>query len=73
MQVVGDPNLEANITWPILVINSTLGPDVELNSNCDYISIANRYLPETVKCVDAGTDVISTASATSSLRISPIA
>ena len=58
IEVIGGPNLEANITWPILVLNSTFGNPILLKSNCDYVSIANRYVPLTVKCVEAGTDVM---------------
>lgn len=52
------PNPDANIGWPIVVINSTLGDNVALTHNCDYISVGNRYLPDSVVCAENGTDVM---------------
>lgn len=50
--------VESNIGWPIVVLNSALGAEVLLGHNCDYISLGNRYLPGTVKCVEQGNNVM---------------
>lgn len=50
--------VEGNIGWPIVVLNSSFGAPILLGHNCDYISLGNRYLPQTVQCIDNGTDVM---------------
>jgi hypothetical protein len=50
--------VEANIGWPIVVLNSAFGEEILLGHNCDYISLGNRYQPQTVKCVENGNDVM---------------
>jgi hypothetical protein len=52
------PSATGNISWPIVVLNSTLGDGVSLGHNCDYISIGNRYLPTSVHCNNDGNDVM---------------
>ena len=39
-----------NIAWPILFLNCAWGPQIQLNSQCEVVSIASRYLPQTVQC-----------------------
>jgi hypothetical protein len=50
--------VESNIGWPIVVLNSSLGAKVLLGHNCDYISLGNRYQPNSVECGPQGTDVM---------------
>jgi hypothetical protein len=58
IEVAPGPALEANINWPILLLNNAFGPKVALNSNCDFVSVGNCYLPDTVQCGENGTDVM---------------
>jgi hypothetical protein len=39
-----------NFAWPILLLNSTFGDTLMLKSQCDFVSIGNRYLLDTVHC-----------------------
>ena len=39
-----------NFAWPILLLNSTFGDTLLLKSQCDFVSIGNRYLLDTVQC-----------------------
>ena len=56
MQVA--PNIKGNIGWPIMVTNCAFGAPILLSSNCDYVSVGNRYAPGVVKCTHNGTDVM---------------
>lgn len=53
-----EANVNGNIGWPIMVLNSTFGDIIALSHNCDYISLSNRYEPGIVQCRDNGTDVM---------------
>jgi hypothetical protein len=48
MQIV--PLNVGNFSWPILLLNNTFGNPVRLNSQCEFISIGNRYAADTVQC-----------------------
>lgn len=46
-----------NQTHPITVINSVVGPPIRLRANCQFVSIGNSYLSESIETVDAGTSI----------------
>lgn len=48
----------SNYSYPIMVMNSIIGPSVMLRANCVYVSIGNYYGAGTVQTVDKGTDVL---------------
>lgn len=56
IQVVG-PGAVGNVSWPIVLLNCALGPEVLLNAQCDMVSVGSRFLPDTVKCGPLGDQV----------------
>jgi hypothetical protein len=46
-----------NQTYPITVINSVVGAPIKLRANCQFVSIGNSYLANTIQTIDAGTSI----------------
>jgi hypothetical protein len=45
-----EPLSVGNDGWPILLLNCSWGHTVRINSQCELVSVANKYLPQTVVC-----------------------
>lgn len=39
-----------NYAWPIVLLNNTFGNAIKIESQCEFVSIGNRYLIDTVHC-----------------------